>query len=94
MKALSMKILREEQVMSTGTQEQFAQFITQYNQAKAQRQQEGIPPLPLTKEQTQNAIAICKSTESSDEQKAFVKDLAYSIACHAKRVVKKSCCGN
>ncbi|WP_258457088.1 bifunctional aconitate hydratase 2/2-methylisocitrate dehydratase [Helicobacter sp. 10-6591] len=70
-----MKILREEQVMSTGTQEQFAQFITQYNQAKAQRQQEGIPPLPLTKEQTQNAIAICKSTESSDEQKAFVKDL-------------------
>lgn len=57
------------------SKEQFAQFIAQYNEQKSQRESEGVPPLPLTAEQTRLAIAICKSVESSDEQRAFAKEL-------------------
>ncbi|WP_066388159.1 bifunctional aconitate hydratase 2/2-methylisocitrate dehydratase [Helicobacter himalayensis] len=57
------------------SKEQFTQFIAQYNEQKSQRESQGVPPLPLTEEQTRLAIAICKSAESSNEQRAFAKEL-------------------
>ncbi|MGI0406733.1 bifunctional aconitate hydratase 2/2-methylisocitrate dehydratase [Helicobacter himalayensis] len=57
------------------SKEQFAQFIAQYNEQKSQRESQGVPPLPLTEEQTRLAIAICKSAESSNEQRVFAKEL-------------------
>ncbi|HIV48383.1 MAG TPA: bifunctional aconitate hydratase 2/2-methylisocitrate dehydratase [Candidatus Helicobacter avicola] len=53
----------------------FAQFIEEYNKLKAEREEQGIPPLPLNVKQTQCAIEICKSANASAEQKAFAKEL-------------------
>ncbi|MBR2111586.1 MAG: bifunctional aconitate hydratase 2/2-methylisocitrate dehydratase, partial [Helicobacter sp.] len=53
----------------------FAQFIEEYNKLKAEREEQGIPPLPLNVKQTQCAIDICKSSNASAEQKAFAKEL-------------------
>jgi len=53
----------------------FAQFIEEYNKLKAEREEQGIPPLPLNVKQTQCAIEICKSANASAEQKAFTKEL-------------------
>ena len=53
----------------------FAQFIEEYNKLKAEREEQGIPPLPLNVKQTQFAIDICKSSNATPEQKAFAKEL-------------------
>lgn len=53
----------------------FAQFIEEYNKLKAEREEQGIPPLPLNVKQTQFAIDICKSSNATSEQKAFAKEL-------------------
>ena len=53
----------------------FAQFIEEYNKLKAERQEQGIPPLPLNVKQAQCAIEICKSANASAEQRAFAKEL-------------------
>lgn len=53
----------------------FAQFIEEYNKLKAEREEQGIPPLPLNVKQTQYTIDICKSSNASAEQKAFAKEL-------------------
>lgn len=53
----------------------FAQFIDEYNKLKAEREEQGIPPLPLNVKQTQCAIEICKSPNATEAQKAFAKEL-------------------
>lgn len=53
----------------------FAQFIDEYNKLKAEREEQGIPPLPLNVKQTQCAIEICKSPDATEAQKAFAKEL-------------------
>lgn len=53
--------------------ENFNQFITQYNNQLKEREIEGIPPLALNTAQTQQVIEILKS--SDETHKAFCKEL-------------------
>lgn len=53
--------------------ENFNQFITQYNNQLKEREIEGIPPLALNTAQTQQVIEILKS--SDEIHKAFCKEL-------------------
>lgn len=55
--------------------EDFTNFIKEYEAQKAQREAQGIPPLPLNIDQTRIAIQICKDNGASSEQKSFAKEL-------------------
>lgn len=55
--------------------EDFTNFIKEYEAQKAQREAQGIPPLPLNIDQTRIAIQICKDNSASSEQKSFAKEL-------------------
>lgn len=55
--------------------EEFEQFIKDYETHSKERTAQGIPPLPLSLAQTQNAIEMCKNSSVSAEYKAFAKEL-------------------
>ena len=55
--------------------EEFEQFIKDYEAHSKERAAQGIPPLPLSLAQTQNAIDMCKDSSVSAEHKAFAKEL-------------------
>lgn len=55
--------------------EEFEQFIRDYDAHNKERATQGIPPLPLSLSQTQNAIDMCKDSSVSAVHKAFAKEL-------------------
>ena len=51
------------------------EFITRYQQAFQARQQEGVPPLPLSVDDVKEVVKILLDSSVSNDDKEFAKEL-------------------